>query len=343
MKKPDLSTANQEIIQYIEYLEKRLGISPKPEIDLRDDRLSEIISTEPPTSYCLITISDQGAAKRSYRHLYNRQHRGGMGVFDLEVSVPDYPAVLGLADESQSILLLTNHARAFRYPVQQLPSEPIHSRGTPAFERMNFEVDEKITAFLPIQAKGYVALLGQTGKVRLLRHHLFGEHMKQGTMMFNPGEFGPLVSACWTSGDGELFIVSKNGMGIRFPEKSISPQGDLGLRLGIDDTAVGISSVADGLGLFILGSDGRGTIRSLSGFAANKSAGGSGKIAIKNDDVIGAVNVQSGEDLFIITLTGKMIRFCVDEVPVTDGPVQGVICISMRADKVSAFSRNIIE
>ena len=84
----------------------------------------------------------------------------------------------------------------------------------------------------------------------------------------------------------------------------------------------------------MVGADGKGTIREMEGFAANKSVGGSGKIAIKNEHVVGAVTVTHNDDLFIITQIGKIIRFKADEVPSTDGVVQGVICINMRNDEV---------
>ena len=38
---------------------------------------------EPPTSVNVITATASGIIKRTPRHLYNRQRRGGMGIFDL--------------------------------------------------------------------------------------------------------------------------------------------------------------------------------------------------------------------------------------------------------------------
>jgi DNA gyrase subunit A len=343
MLRPDLSSADPEIKKYIEYLEKRLGVTHKPEPGLTSEHFSEVFPPEPDTTNCLISISARGSVKRTYRHLYTRQHRGGMGVFDLETNPPDYPVVVGIANEPQTLLLITNRARAFRYPLQQIEASPVRAKGSLPFERMGFDANESIAAVLPEQARGYVALLGASGKVRLLRHHLFGEHMKPGTVLFNTAEFGALTSACWTPGDAEIFIVTSAGMGIRFAEKAISPQGDIGIRTGADDSAVGITSVSDDSSVFFIGTDGRGTIRQMSSFAANKSAGGSGKIAFKNNKVIGAATMTPEDEIFVITRYGKVIRFSADEVPVTEGPVQGVNCISLRADEVTAFTRNIHE
>jgi DNA gyrase subunit A len=342
MQRPDLSTVDQEIKKYIEYLEKRLGFQSTADQD-PVERSVEPFPPEPETTINLITVSERGSVKRTYRHLYTRQHRGGMGVFDLETNLPDFPSVLGIADERQTVLVFTNRAKAFRIPVQQLESTAVRDRGGQPFERLGFDSGETVSVVLPVQARGYIAMIGASGRVRLLRHHLFGEHMKPGTVLFNVAEFGPLTSACWTPGDGEIFIVTEFGMGIRFAEKAISPQGDLGIRIGTDDSAIGVTNVSADSNVFLIGSDGRGTIRQMSGFAANKSTGGTGKIAFKNNKVIGAASVNPGDEILTITRLGKVIRFPADEIPITDGPVQGVNCVSLRADEVTAFVRSPIE
>lgn len=341
MQRPDLSNLHPDVISYIEYLEKKLKIQPEPNVDILSvEKQNEILPSEPETTFNVITISQRGCAKRTFRHLFSRQHRSGMGVFDLDTSAGDYPSILGIADENQTLLVLTNKAKAYRIPLHQIEQTPVRDKGNRPFERLNLDPEETVAAVLPEQARGYVALLGQSGRVRCLRHHLFGEHMRPGTVLFNTAEFGNLTSACWTPGDAELFIVTEQGMGIRFAEKAISPQGDSGIRTGAEDRAIGITSVFDDSQVFLLGADGRGTVRSMSGFAANKSAGGAGKIAMKTNRLVGAVSVLPNDDLWIITRQGKMIRFKADEIPSTDAAVQGVICISMRADEVSAFTRS---
>jgi DNA gyrase/topoisomerase IV subunit A len=164
--------------------------------------------------------------------------------------------------------------------------------------------------------------------------------MRPGTALFNNTEFDLLAGVCWTPGDAELFIVTEQGIGIRFAEKAISPQGDLGIRLNGEDRAIGIASIYSDSSLFILGADGRGTIRLMSGFAPNKAPGGSGKIAFKSNKVVGVTPVEPDDDLFIISRLGKMIRFPVSEVPPTEGVVQGVNCMGLRGDEVMAVLKS---
>lgn len=341
MQRPDLTNIDPKVVAYIEYLEKktgvrtaRSGVSERVDAELAPERASEALPADHETNINVITITHSGLGKRTYRHLYTRQHRGGMGVFGVDVDDPDFPIVLTTAEDNQNLLFFTSRARVFRQPISVIPSTNLDEKGKLVTERLaGLEPDERIVAVLPEQARGYVALVSEGGRVRSLRHHLFGEHMRPGTVLYNHNEFGPLAAACWTPGDAEIFLVTQEGIGIRFAEKAISPQGDLGIRLASDDRVVGLASVYADSRVFLQGSDGRGTIRLMSGFAPNKSPGGSGKIAFKNSRVVGVVSVEVNDDLFVISRLGKVIRFPADEVPETEGVVQGVNCLGLRGDE----------
>ena len=345
MQRPDLHGVPPDVLSYIEYLEKQIldsqSISERKPRPQAENPLPEVqLYAEPPTRQVLITASEKGFAKRTYRHLYVPQHRGGMGIFDIETPENDLPRTLLSVEAEKNILVFTDRARVFRLPASRISETEIRSKGQNLFDRMPLEPDENLAAILPEQAQGYVALLSQLGKLRILRHHMFGEHMRPGTAMYNFKEFGPLASVCWTNGDRDLFVATRKGIGIRFPEKAVSPQNEFVIKLTGDDKTVAVTPVDDDSAVFILGSDGKGAIRLMSGFAANKSPGGSGKIAIKNDQVIGAISVEANEYIFAISRQSKMIRFPVDEVIRTEGVVQGVICVNLRSDEVVAMAKS---
>lgn len=337
MERPDLSNLDPQIRAYIEHLESRLKVADHParSVEKPIDR-TEILPSEPPTTINVVTISREGYGKRTPRHLYDRQHRSGIGIFDLETQPPDHPAVLSTADESQTLLLFTDRARVFRLPMSKLDPSEVRSKGINLLDRQPVDPGERIVAALPVQATGFIALVSAKGGVRVLRHHLFGEHLRPGTAMYNYNEFGPLTAACWSPGDADLLLVSRQGMAIRFSEKIVPPQGGQGMRMASGDELIAITAVYDDSGVFLAGADGKGTIRLMSAFAPNKSMGGSGKIAIRNDHVVGAATVDPHDDLFLISQLGKIIRFRADEVPSTEGAIQGVNCMGVRFDEVVA-------
>ena len=74
----------------------------------------------------------------------------------------------------------------------------------------------------------------------------------------------------------------------------------------------------------------------MGGFAANKGRGAAGKVAIGADHLVGATAAGPGDELFIISRLGKLIRFAADEIPAKEGVVQGVACVALRADEAVA-------
>ncbi len=340
-ERPDLNNIAPEIRTYIESLEAELdryrGLD-QANLEETVTDTEELSPNEPPTTTNILAISALGVAKRTPRHLYARQRRGGMGVFDLDISDEDAPACLCAADESQSVILFTDQARAFRLPVNFLTEASVRERGQTLKPKVTLEAAEKPVAILPFQAKGAIALVSQRGMVRYLRFHVFGEHMKAGASMFNLAQFGPLAAACLTGGDDDLFVATRNGRAIRFSEKLIPPQGGQGIRLEADDEVVAIAAVQPESQVLLIDAVGRGTIRLMAGFAPNKSTGGSGKIAMNTTSLISAITLANNDDIFLISRLSKIIRFRANEIPVKEGVVQGVNCMALRADTVVAVA-----
>ena len=71
--------------------------------------------------------------------------------------------------------------------------------------------------------------------------------------------------------------------------------------------------------------------------------GNGGKAIFKADQLIGAVTVRDSDDIFILAQSGKMIRFQANEVPPKEGVVQGVNCMGLRNDEVTAVAVATVE
>lgn len=342
LERPDLSQIDSAVRAYIESLEAEL--KRLREADEDEDADSERVSakplepSEPPTTLNVITVSASGLAKRTPRHHYWRQRRGGMGVFGLETSEADPPAFLTIADEGQSLLLITTHARAFSAQVNDLPESPLHSRGQLLTGKLPLRPDERLAIVLPSQNSGYVNLVTQRGHVRRLRYNYIGSNLRPGSLLFEPKELGAPAAACWTNGEADIFIATRQGKAIRFAEQRVPFSGCLGIRLDRNDTVVAVAPASDESSIFLLGADGKGSIRQMSGFASNKAPGASGKVALKTDHLVGAVAVTETDDLFAISRLGKVIRFQAAEVPPKEGAVQGVNCMALRADEAAALA-----
>jgi DNA gyrase/topoisomerase IV subunit A len=340
IERPNLDNVDPAVRAYVEALEAELE-------QLRQGKRQPRSSTspaapaepcEPPTTINVVTASSLGSVKRTPRHLYSRQRRSGMGVFDLQTPEDDPPALLAIADESESLVVITDRARAFRLPLETLTESPVSSRGQSLAALLSLNDGERPAVLLDDQSGAYVAILSQRGHVHWMAGHLLGEKLLPGTILYDIKKLGPPVSACWTPGDGDLFIATRGGQAIRFSARQVPMRGCLGIRLERDDTAVAIAAVHEDSGVFLLSADGKGTVRSMSGFRANKSPGGGGKVALKTDNLVGAATISENSDIFAISRLGKIIRFQAAEVPLKEGVVQGVNCMALRADEVVALT-----
>lgn len=340
LERPDLTGIHAEVLAYIEALEEALAELQESGSAGRAD--SPLEPSEPPTTMNVISISAAGLAKRTPRHFYLRQRRGGMGVFDLDSNEDDPPAFLAIADESVGLILITNQGRALRAEVREIPQTDVRGRGQSLFGDFPLRSGETLAVVAVDQSGSYLILVSERGQVRRIGSQYLGKNLQPGTMLYNTNEGGAPVAACWTSGNDELLIVTRLGRGIRFAERQVPVRGCLGIRVDPDDAVVGAAATSEEGGVFLLTDDGKGTIRLMNGFAANKSPGAGGKVIMKTDLLLGAmaVSTPTGEqdDLFAISQLGKIIRFQAGEVPAKEGVVQGVNCMNLRNDACRAFT-----
>jgi DNA gyrase subunit A len=199
-----------------------------------------------------------------------------------------------------------------------------------------FRPHERIVAALPADSGNAVALASQRGWVRTVPAARLNNNLIPGMSFYDVQQGGQMTAACWTQGDEDLFMVTRQGKAIRFSERQVHKSGSLGLRVDLGDEVTAITAVTEESGVFLQSNDGKGTIRLMSGFRQNKAPGAGGKVAIKTDKLVGAVTVQAEDDLFIISELGKLIRFQADDVPPKEGVVQGVHCMTLRNDEVTA-------
>jgi DNA gyrase subunit A len=332
IERPDLSMLPPEVVAYIEALEAAL------EQPATDEREFPLEPSEPPTTINVVTISANGLAKRTPRHFYTRQRRGGMGVFGMDVVESDPPKFLVLADVEAGMTVITEHGRAFRVAVAELMETPVAGRGKSILDRFPLRPNERLALIvgdpLPGQPSAYLALVTVRGQVRRIGSQYLGKNLQAGTVLYNVTEGGPPAAAAWTTGNDDLMIATRAGLAIRFAERLAPVRGCLGLRVEPNDVVVGVAAAdAETGGAFMVGNEGKGTIRLYSGFSANKAPGSGGKTLMKVEQLVGMQAEREQDDVFIVSRLGKIIRFAAAEVPAKEGVVQGVNCMALRADE----------
>jgi DNA gyrase subunit A len=224
-----------------------------------------------------------------------------------------------------------------------LTETPVAGRGKSILERFPLRSTEHVALVvgdpLPGQPTAYLALVTVRGQVRRIGSQYLGKNLQAGTVLYNVTEGGPPAATAWTTGNDDLLIATRAGLGIRFAERLAPVRGCLGLRVDPNDAVVGVAAAdAESGGAFMASNEGKGTIRLYSGFSANKAPGSGGKTLIKVEQLVGMSAAREQDDVFIVSRLGKIIRFAAAEVPAKEGVVQGVHCMALRADECVALA-----
>ncbi|MDJ0753033.1 MAG: DNA gyrase C-terminal beta-propeller domain-containing protein [Ardenticatenaceae bacterium] len=328
MERPDLTEVPPLIVQYISYLEEELSrIGAK-----QNDEPTKVFH-EPPSTINVITASNKGLVKRTPRHFYSRQKRGGMGVFDLDSPEGDAPDFVVVGDQEEEAVVISNFARVFRLPIATIQEAEVRAKGHPIRDLMAFHEKEYVAGVLT-GSDNYVAILTEKAFVITRNRH----YLKNGAILYDVHQTGAPVAVCWSNGQDHLFVSTQQGKAIRFGVKQVPNRGCLAIRRESGDELLSITAVSEDEGVLLVGADGKGTIRRMSGFRANKAPGAGGKTAMNCETLVGAMKVGEADDVFMISKLGKMIRFSAADIPAKEGVVQGVVCMQLRADEVAAVA-----
>lgn len=338
-----LETENARLRQ--ELLELRQTAARRQRVETTRERIPEAAAAQlatphHPADVLVITLTSRGLAKCTPLNDYSTQRRGGIGVFDIQTAREDAVTHLLVAHSRASLLLLSNRGRAFHLPVEALPLTEVRGRGASLPERLLFSEGEQITAVLALDEadpRTTVLIASESGWLRAIHRHYVGPRLQPGTLLSDPRRGGAPAALTLSHGTDDVLLVLRSGLGYRFPARLAGHEGVRGIQTRPHDRVAAVVSVAsDDDEVLLVTADGQGTRRQMSGFAANKSAGGQGKVIIKSEAVAAAVTVAAAAEALCISGLAKIIRFAVEEVPAKSGNVQGVAVLDTRGDAVTA-------
>ena len=151
-----------------------------------------------------------------------------------------------------------------------------------------------------------------------------------------------------TDGTGEIFIGTRKGMAIRFPEADVRPMGRTaygvrGITLRENDYVVAMEVVKPGGTLLTVTERGYGKRTEIDEYRV-QSRGGVGVINIstseRNGEVVGVAYVQEDDEVLMITQQGMIIRMPTNGVRAIGRATQGVRLIEVEGDdKVVSVAR----
>jgi DNA gyrase subunit A len=289
----------------------------------------------------VVTISHGGYAKTQPLTDYQAQRRGGMGKSATAVKDEDFVEHLLIASTHDTILCFTNVGKVYWLKVFHIPVAGRGSRGRPMINLLPLDEGERVTSILPVTdyTEGhYIFMATANGTVKKTALTNFSRQRSVGLRALELDEGDVLVGTAITDGEKDVMLFSTSGKAVRFREADVRAMGR---------TARGVRGIklADGqrmISLIIPAEDGKVLTVSQNGYGKRtevgefptKGRGTQGVIAMqtsdRNGELVGAVQVFSGDELMLISDQGTLVRTRGDEVSVQGRNTQGVRAIKLK-------------
>ncbi|KUI99398.1 DNA topoisomerase (ATP-hydrolyzing) subunit A [Vibrio sp. MEBiC08052] len=305
-----------------------------------DIDLEELIARED----VVVTLSHERYVKYQSLSDYESQRRGGKGKSATKMKDEDYIERLLVANTHDNILCFSTRGKTYRLKVYQLPHATRTARGKPINNILPLEENERITAILRVAEYAedkFIFMATGDGTVKKTPLDQFANVRSNGLIAVNLRDDDSLIGVDITDGNSEIMLFSKAGKVVRFNEQHVRAMGRTasgvrGMKLAENDQVVSLIVPSEQGDILTVTENGYGKRTDLNEYPT-KSRATQGVVSIKvserNGCVVGAVQVDSGDEFMMITNAGTLVRTRVGEVSQVGRNTQGVTLIRTSEDE----------
>jgi DNA gyrase subunit A len=275
----------------------------------------------------VVTITRTGYAKRTKSDLYRSQRRGGKGVMGAALKQDDIVDHFFVGSTHDWILFFTNKGRVYRAKAYELPEANRTARGAHVANILAFQPDERIAQVMQIKdynVAPYLVLATANGQVKKTRLNDFDSPRSGGVIAINLRDGDELVGAALIDPEQDLLLVTRKAMSIRFKadDATLRPMGRAtegvrGIALGEDDTLLSMMVVEEGVDVLVATERGFAKRTGIENYPP-QGRGGKGVLTAdpkaRKGNLVGALAVRLGDELYAITSGGGVIRTPVNGV-----------------------------
>ncbi|MEE8457566.1 MAG: DNA gyrase subunit A [Acidimicrobiia bacterium] len=325
----------EEIKTTISYLEGlladealRRGLIGEELIEIRDrfsdNRRSRIIPDSGEMSLedliadeeLVISISSSGYVKSVLSNAYRTQARGGRGIKGAGLRDDDVVEHLLHTTAHSYLLFFTNRGKVYRVRAHEIPRKDRTAKGQLIQSVLPLESDEVVEAIIDMrdyETSKYLVMFTKNGLVKKSKFSDY-DSRNQVLVAINLIDDDELVAVRQTSGESDLMMFTRKGMGIRFDENDVRPtgrasQGVRGVKLRDDDQVVAAAVADEADEVLLLTSGGYGKRVRMSEFRVQRR-GGVGVISMKLTrvrGVVAAASAVSATDEIVVTSSDGIV------------------------------------
>ena len=298
-----------------------------------------------------VTISNSGYIKRNAISLYRSQRRGGKGVMGMGTKQEDFVEQLFIASTHDYMMFFTSRGRCHWLKVHEIPQGGRAARGKAIVNVLKLAAGEYVSAVMPVrkfEPDRYILMATKQGVLKKTQLTAFSRPRPSGIIAINLDEGDELIGVGQTDGSLDVFLGTRGGKAIRFPEEKVramgrSARGVRGIDLAKNDYVIGMEVVSPGDIILTATEFGYGKRSRVDDYRLT-NRGGKGVINIKVSGKIGPVvgirRVIEDDEFMLITTGGQLIRSRVRDVSIIGRATQGVRLIGVNeGDRVAALAR----
>ena len=293
-----------------------------------------------------ITVTDTGYIKRTPISTYRQQRRGGKGRIGMRTREEDVVNHLFVASTHSFLMIFTDRGRAYWLKVHEIPDVGADGRGKSIANLVQMEEGEKIASMVAVREfddQHHVVMGTRNGTIKKTELSAYSNPRAGGIIAMGIDDGDGVIAVQLSDGQSEIFIGTRQGMAIRFPEDDVRPMGRTahgvrGITLREGDEVVAMEVVKPGGTLLTLTELGYGKRTPLAEYRV-QSRGGVGlknlDITAKNGRVIEIAQVSEDKELLLITEQGKILRTATEDIRTIGRATQGVRLMDLDdGDKV---------
>jgi DNA gyrase subunit A len=271
---------------------------------------------------------------------FKTQGRGGRGVSGAKLKTDDIVRHVIFTTAHAFLLFFSNRGRVYRLRALDVPERERTAKGMPIVNLLPLQAGEHIQAIIDTRdfaAERYLFFATRDGVVKKTAFNEYDNGRRDGLIALNLRDGDELVRVIETSGTDDIFMVSRNGMTIRFAEDEVRAMGRAaagvrGMKLKSGDEVVSCDVARDDAAILMVTEAGYGKRTQLDRFNV-QGRGGQGVIGIrltgKKGRVVAAFMVGLDDEIVAVSSGGVTIRMGVRDISSQGRDATGVRVMSL--------------
>jgi len=266
---------------------------------------------------------------------FRAQARGGRGVKGATLKEDDLVRRVIFTTAHAYLLFFSNRGRVYKLRAADIPERERTAKGIPIVNLLPLQAGETIQAIIDTRefpGERFLFFVTKSGQVKKTAFDAYNSSRRDGLIALNLKDNDELVRVIETSGDDDIFIVSRSGQVIRFTEAEVRPMGRTaagvrGMRLKPGDEVVSADPGRGDDALLMISDAGYAKRTQIAQFP-RKGRGTQGVIGVKLSDkkgqVVAAFMVGIDDEIVAIASNGVAMRTEVRQISSQGRSASGV-------------------